>query len=65
MSIKNMLIKLIHPKAFDDKVDAINKESLKKIYNAAEAAKRQRDFLKSEDGVSMRIFIALGGDKHD
>lgn len=63
MSIKEMFKRLFTNKT-DRQVDKLNQESLQKIQATGLVAKRHADLLK-KNGVSMRIFIATGGDHHD
>lgn len=63
MSIKEMFKRLFTNKT-DKKVDELNRQSLQKIQDTGLVAKRHAALLK-KNGVSMRIFIAAGGDHHD
>lgn len=63
MSFKTMFRKLL-PGYTDKRVQEINNQSLKKIKESGQVAKRHADLLK-KDGIAYRIVIATGGDRHD
>lgn len=63
MSVVNMFRKLF-TRYTDNKVDEINKQSIKQIEDAGKVALRHTELLK-KNGIAYRIVIATGGDKHE
>jgi predicted sulfurtransferase len=57
-----LLKKLFTQKATDQRVDAIYEDVTHKLEDTAKVAKRHRDLLQ-KNGVTLRIYIATGGDK--
>lgn len=63
MKIIELLRKVLLPSYTDKRVDEINAENKKAFDDTAETAKRHAELLR-KNGVTLRIFIAAGGDKH-
>lgn len=59
----SFLKKLLFPGETDRKVEAIQAESKAMLEDAERMAKRHNDLLR-KNGVTLRVYIATGGDKH-
>lgn len=56
-----LLKKILFPSETDERVRSINRESTEMLNNAEEKARRHNELLK-RNGVTLRIYIATGGD---
>jgi hypothetical protein len=58
-----MIKRIFFPSVTDNEVKAINAKSLELLEDTSKTAKRHKELLE-QNGFSLRIYIASGGDKH-